>query len=46
MLNSASALVATVHTKSLEEGASMSINSLDNGKALNKLNELIEMTNS
>ncbi len=46
VLNSASALVATGHTKSLEEGASMSINSLDNGKALNKLNELIEMTNS
>ena len=46
VLNSASALVATGHANTLEEGASKSIISLDNGKALKKLDELIEMTNS
>ena len=46
VLNSASALVATGHADTLEEGASKSIISLDNGKALKKLDELIEMTNS
>ena len=46
VLNSASALVATGHADTLEEGAGKSIISLDNGKALKKLDELIEMTNS
>jgi anthranilate phosphoribosyltransferase len=46
VLNSASALVATGHANTLEEGAGKSIISLDNGKALKKLDELIEMTNS
>ena len=46
VLNSASALVATGHADTLEEGAGKSIVSLDNGKALKKLDELIEMTNS
>ena len=46
ILNSASALVATGHASSLEEGAGKSIISLDSGEALNKLEELIKMTNS
>ena len=46
VLNSASALVATGHAATLEEGANKSIISLDNGKALKKLDELIKMTSS
>ena len=46
IMNSASALVATGNAKNLEEGAKMSIKSIDEGKALKKLEMLIEMTNS
>ena len=46
VLNSASALVATGNAISLEEGAKMSIKSIDGGKALKKLEMLIEITNS
>ena len=46
ILNSASALVATGHANSLEEGAGKSIISLDSGEALRKLEELIKITNS
>ena len=45
-MNSASALVATGNATNLEEGAKMSIKSIDEGKALKKLEMLIEMTNS
>ena len=46
IMNSASALVATGNAKNLEEGAKMSIKSIDEGKALKKLEMLIQMTNS
>ena len=46
ILNSASALDATGHANSLEEGAGKSIISLDSGEALRKLEELIKITNS
>ena len=45
ILNSASALVATGNAQNLQEGALKSIESLDNGKALEKLEMLIKMTN-
>ena len=45
ILNSASALVATGNAQNLQEGALKSIESLDNGKAMEKLEMLIEMTN-
>ena len=45
ILNSASALVATGNAQDLQEGALKSIESLDNGKALEKLEMLIKMTN-
>ena len=45
ILNSASALVATGNSQNLQEGALKSIESLDNGKALEKLEMLIKMTN-
>ena len=46
IMNSASALVATGNANNLEEGAKMSIKSIDEGKAQKKLEMLIEMTNS
>ena len=46
ILNSASALVATGNAQNLQEGAIKSIESLDNGKAMEKLEMLIEITNS
>ncbi len=46
LMNSASALVATGNATNLEEGAKMSIKSIDEGKALKKLKMLIELTNS
>ena len=45
ILNSASALVATGNAQNLKEGALKSIDSLDNGKAMEKLDKLVEMTN-
>ena len=45
ILNSASALVATGNAHNLQEGALKSIESLDKGKAMEKLERLIEMTN-
>ena len=45
ILNSASALVATGNAINLQEGASKSIESLDKGKAMEKLEMLVEMTN-
>ena len=46
ILNSASALLATGNASDLEEAATKSIQSIDNGKALEKLNMLIKMTNN
>ena len=46
ILNSASALLATGNASNLEEAATKSIESIDNGKALEKLNMLIKMTNN
>ena len=46
ILNTASALVATGNSNNLEEAALMSIKSIDEGKALVKLEQLIELTNS
>ena len=45
ILNSASALVATGNALNLQEGALKSIESLDKGKAMEKLEMLIELTN-
>jgi anthranilate phosphoribosyltransferase len=45
ILNSASALLATGNASNLEEAATKAIESIDNGKALEKLNMLINMTN-
>jgi anthranilate phosphoribosyltransferase len=45
-LNTASALVATGNSNNLEEAALMSIKSIDEGKALLKLEQLVELTNS
>ena len=45
ILNSASALVATGNSINLQEGALKSLESLDKGKAMEKLEMLIEMTN-
>ena len=45
ILNSAAALVATGNAQNLQEGALKSIESLDNGKAMGKLEMLIKMTN-
>ena len=45
VLNSASALVATANAPNLQEVALNSIESLDKGKAMKKLEMLIEMTN-
>ena len=46
ILNSASALLATGNASNLEEAATKSIQSIDNGKALEKLTMLIKMTNN
>lgn len=46
ILNTASALVATGNSNNLEEAALMSIKSIDEGKALLKLEQLVELTNS
>ena len=43
ILNSACTLFATGHENSIQEGIAKSINSIDNGKALNKLNSLIKI---
>mgnify|MGYP000005476834 CR=1 FL=1 len=45
ILNSASALLATGNAANLEEAATKAIESIDKGKALEKLNMLINMTN-
>ena len=45
ILNAASALLATGNASNLEEAATKAIVSIDNGKALEKLNMLINMTN-
>ena len=45
ILNSACTLFATGHENSIQEGIAKSINSIDNGKALNKLNSLIKISN-
>ena len=45
ILNSASALLATGNASNLEEAATKAIESIDNGKALEKLNMLINITN-
>ena len=46
ILNSASALLATGNASNLEEAATKSNESIDNGKALEKLNMLIKITNN
>ena len=45
VLNAAAAIVAGGFTRSLEEGILAAGRSLDEGKALEKLNKLVEMTN-
>ena len=46
ILNSASAMLATGNALTLEEAATKSIESIDKGKALEKLNMLIDLTNN
>ncbi|HCY19328.1 MAG TPA: anthranilate phosphoribosyltransferase, partial [Deltaproteobacteria bacterium] len=45
VLNAAAAIVAGGMARSLEEGILAAVHSIDEGKALEKLNKLVEMTN-